>query len=135
MGLAVRPLGEQLDELQAWLRTLPSSAAAPLWSRILLSEESKVERIGEGASRPSLPIDELKTPTEFEPRWQEMVDLGLTSWINLSAQGVWRDALIVLAEPPTRGDLHSHPAIRISVNFSGPKVGSDWRVERQLDIR
>jgi hypothetical protein len=135
MGLADRPLDEQLDELQAMLLSLPRTAAAPPWRRILLSEESKVERIGKGASRPSLPSDELKTPTEFEPRWQEMVDLGRGRWINLSAQGVWRDALIVLAEPPTRGDLHSHPANRISVNFSGPNVGSDWRVESQLDIR
>ena len=134
MGLADRPLDEQLDELQAWLRTLPSSAAAPPWTRVLLSEQSKVEWMGEDASRPSLSSDELKTPIEFEPRWQEMVDLGLTCWIDLSAQGVWQDALIVLARPPTRGDLLSHPANRISLNFSGPGR-SDWRVERHLDIR
>jgi hypothetical protein len=136
MGLADRPLDEQLDELQAWVLTkLPSSATAPPWSRILLSEESKVVRTKEGSSRPSLPSDELKTPIEFEPRWQEMVDLGLTCWIDLSAQGVWQDALIVLAGPPTRGDLLSHPANSISVNFSSHIVGSDWRVERHLDFR
>jgi hypothetical protein len=84
---------------------------------------------------PALRVEDLMTATAFEARWREAVDLGLAGWINLSAQGVWGDALVVLLEPPSRGEPHSHMPDQISVNFSGPNLGSDWRAERQLDIQ
>src|SRR5690349_4254340 len=45
MAKADRPLAEQLDELQAWLRTLTGRypGDVPTWSRILLGEVSDID--------------------------------------------------------------------------------------------
>jgi hypothetical protein len=134
MPFADRRLDELLAELQSWLLTLESAPKAPTWSRVLLSEESKVDRSGARSSRPGLRTGDLKTPAEFAPRWQELVDQGLRDWINLSAMGVWKDALVVVAEPPVRGEPHSHTPDRIHVMFSGPSHNGDWTAESRLAI-
>ena len=74
MPFADRRLDELLAELQSWLLTLDSAPKAPTWSRVLLSEESMIDRSGARPSRPGLRSGNLKTPAEFAPRWQELVD-------------------------------------------------------------
>jgi hypothetical protein len=131
MATAEQPLGELLTELQQWLNTLESAASAPSWTSVLIAEETNVDRSRAKETPPTLRRDDLSTPAAFERRWSEIVDLGMTDWINLSAQGVWDDALVVFVEPPIRGEPHSHSPERISVNFSGPR---SWSLETHLAI-
>lgn len=76
----------------------------------------------------------LVTPAEFEMRWLEIVTDGRRDWINLSAHGVWGDALVVLVEAPTHGVKGSHLPDQISINFSGPPVVPGWDLSRHLLI-
>jgi len=127
------PLNAQLEELEAWLRGLPAAAGARQWSRVLLAEGGLVNWQPDGGKLPQLRRDALRSPQQFEPRWTELVEQGRGSWINLSAWGVWEDALVVLAETPTSGESGRFAPPEISVNFSGPS-GSSWRLDGRLEI-
>jgi hypothetical protein len=134
VATADRPLAQQLQELETWLRTLEVSKGEErkAWSKVLLAEEHQIQRRLPGPA--CLPSSALKTPSEFERRWQELIAEGRRDWINLSAYGVWQDALIVIAEPPAHGPTGSYAPEQISVNFSGPSTSSGWELGRELSI-
>jgi hypothetical protein len=134
MAKADRPLAEQLDELQAWLRALTPGGPdiAPGWSRVLLADINDVDR--SSTQPPALASGRLLSPADFEPRWLELVGQGRRSWINLSAYGVWRDALVVVVEPPAHGAEGSYSPDQISVNFSGPPIQAGWDLASHLAI-
>jgi hypothetical protein len=101
----------------------------------LLAEDSQVTwtKPTEG-QRATLASASLLSPAEFESRWRQIVADGRRDWVNLSAHGVWQDALVVLVEAPARGAKGSYPPDRISVNFSGPPIVSGWDLSRHLTI-
>lgn len=124
-----------LDELQAWLRTTAAGIPGdvPSWSRVLLAVVSQVD--GSSLNRlPTLASSRLFTPVAFERRWLELVGQGRHDWINLSAYGVWREILVVVVEPPTRGPEGGFAPDQISVMFSGPPLQSGWDLSSHLAI-
>lgn len=134
MSKADQPLMQQLQELQAWLRTLDHVGQVPSWSHVLLAEDIEVPWTTASDHRPTLSRQSLRTPSEFEVRWLQLVEEGRLSWINLSAQGIWEDALIVLVELSRHGIKGRFRPEQISVNFSGPSSTSGWELSRHLLI-
>lgn len=81
----------------------------------------------------TLPASVLVQVPDFAPRFRTLLASGY-SWINLSAYGVFRSALIVGLElPRERGDV---PEGFTSVNYSGPSIGvtgtPSWELELTL---
>jgi len=133
---ADKPLTQQIQELQAWLHTLDlaQSGEAPGWSQVLLTDDSEISSINAEGHCRTLNSRSLRTPIEFEARWLELIAEGRRDWINLSAYGVWRNALVVVVEAPRHGVKGSYRPEQISVNFSSPPFGSDWQLSRHLVI-
>jgi hypothetical protein len=131
VAMADRPLSEQLLELQSWLRQLESTNELPAWTHVLIGEDRNVD----WTLRPGrLAASALLDPTLFELRWNELIAEGRSDWINVSAQGVWKDALIVLVEAPRFGDVGRYAPDQISVNFSGPYLQSGGDLSAYLLI-
>ena len=131
VAMADHPLSEQLLELQGWLRQLESTNELPAWTHVLIGEARNVDWTFLPGT---LAASALLDATSFELRWNELIAEGRSSWINLSAQGVWKDALIVLVEAPRFDDVGRYAPNQISVNFSGPYMQSGGDLSRYLLI-
>jgi len=93
---------QQLQELQAWLQTLDvvRSDPVPSWSRVLLAEDIGLPWTTAGDERPTLSQHSLRTPSEFETRWLELLAEGRASWIKL----LWAGGRLRLEFEPPAGD-------------------------------
>jgi hypothetical protein len=83
--------------------------------------------------RPRIRRDELREVTNYEARFEELLTRGFP-WINVSCYGVYDHKLIVGIELP---EVSPEPAIRTSVNYSGPPasvVGQAWNSNAALLI-
>jgi hypothetical protein len=94
--------------------------------------------------------DELRTPSEYENRFNELLQVGYT-WLNLSCYGIYESFLIVAVEVPSATVPHAtpsgwspkgeprtlYPGCATSVNLSGPANivrDNGWRVDPLLTI-
>jgi hypothetical protein len=94
--------------------------------------------------------DELRTPLEYENRFDELLQTGYT-WLNLSCYGVHKGFLIVAVEVPSATVPHAtrsgwspkgkprtlYPGCVTSLNLSGPANivrDNGWRVDPLLTI-
>lgn len=112
-----------LARLQDWLREIGS----PPWKHVLIFEDPK-----ETTSR--MPRTMLKTVSEYEQRFEELLDSGY-SWINLNGAGILEGSLVVVVEFPR--ESVGAPRDKVSVNLSCPTnlVRSDpsWDLSAHVD--
>jgi hypothetical protein len=114
-------LDDHLQRLTDWFQARGPESLT--WSEILLFDGFPAQR--------RLSRGSLYTPAEFSPRFDEYLSRGY-SWLNLSAAGVWNDALLVFVEHPNEGSmtLAGHPQLT-SINYSGPIIidgQPQWRL-------
>jgi hypothetical protein len=79
-------------------------------------------------------IGQLRTPSEYDPRFDELLKEGF-SWLNMSCYGVYDGFVIVAIEVPNREEGTLHPGTVTSVKFSGPTSSTKsrgWSVEELL---
>jgi len=109
--------------LEKWLK---DKGDAPEWKEILLIEDSEMQH---GISI-IVPQKALKSPEEYAQRFEELLNRGY-DWINLVGNGVLNNKLLVSIEFPK--DPKRVPVDKISVNLSGPHIGSNGKLQWYLD--
>jgi hypothetical protein len=86
------------------------------WERALVREDQGWERVGDWSPA-----------SDFEDRFQELVQSVAGSWINVNLRGV-NDGIYYVGVEFTLGDPLSdrwHPDT-VSVNLSGPPIKPPW---------
>lgn len=98
---------------------------APRWERVIISASFELS----ATEQTTVAREDLVQADAFTERFAQLLSLGYP-WINLSAAGLLRGALLVTIEVPdhTRSDI-SAP----SINVSGPLAFVRQRAGWQLD--
>jgi hypothetical protein len=104
-------LDEKLRQLFQFVCDGPGKPPSP---QSVLIAELKPEEFVIGP--PRVKQESLRTPEEYEARFQELLDAGF-AWLNMNYAGAFRGQGLVLIEYP-RSVARSKG--RTSVNFSGP---------------
>jgi hypothetical protein len=104
-------LDENLRQLFAFVAVGPEQPPTP--KSILIAELKQEDFEG---SRPRIRDEKLQTPSEYEPRFRQLMEMGF-AWVNMNYCGVFRGSGLVLIEYP-RDVARAKGAT--SVNFSGP---------------
>lgn len=98
---------------------------APRWSSVKLT--GSLERFPTAPAH--LTLDDFVAASAFTERFAQLMSLGYP-WINLSAAGVLRGALLVMVETPT---YTQSDVAYTSVNASGPPTlvqrRAGWRID------
>ena len=120
------------DELQRLLGFLEEQGRRPPTRQLRIVEVphgAPLDPLG----RIRLRRNEVHEPSDYEPRFNELMKAGLP-WLNVTCYGVQDDTLLVGIEVPTAPVT---PSSRTSVNFSGPAkrvVDNEWKVDQVLVI-
>ncbi len=109
----VRPLSEHVRELLAFCERV-AGPVPPFDTTLFLEMNGTAARIDAGWR---VARDALFTTTEFAPRFDRLLLAGY-AWVNLSAYGIWQEALVIGVERPR--EATGVPAGLTSVNYSGP---------------
>jgi hypothetical protein len=104
---------------------------APRWKSVVLGPplELSAGKLGR------ISYEEVVAADAFVERFEQLLSLGFP-WINLSAAGLLRGALLVTVETAaiTRGDIRA-----TSINISGPvafvRQRTGWRLDDLVEIR
>jgi hypothetical protein len=122
----IRPLTEHVEELLQYCRRV--TGPVPAFDTKLFLDTSDPRVRFEG--RWVVERGGLQRGTEFAPHFDKLLTAGY-AWVNLSAYGVFRDALIVGVERP--GEATGVPAGLTNVNYSGPERSTaampNWALE------
>jgi ketosteroid isomerase-like protein len=109
----VRSLADHVEELVRFCQRIASPVPAFSTKLFLDTSDPHVRYDRRWIVEPG----SLLTAAEFAPRFNEMLTAGY-SWVNLSAHGVFREALIVGVELPR--ETTGVPVGLTAVNYSGP---------------
>ena len=128
-------LSKNLDRLFHWLVRM---GLAPPSGDVRLVEIRNGVRKYDGRGRVHIRRDELHKPSEYEGRFEELLQMGF-GWVNLSCYGVYQTFLIVGVEVPAEPAIVMtlQPEFRTPVNLSGPSNQSlerGWSVDGNLVI-
>lgn len=112
--------------LNRLIEILKKYEGCPKWEGILLVEDSEVRH----EETKYIPRNAIKTPEEFSQRFEEILGKGY-DWINLVANGVLGNNLLVSIELPSRTIGASID--EVTVNLSGPYfengLGNDLKLK------
>jgi hypothetical protein len=125
---------ELADCLEELIRFLKKRGLDPPSQEMQIVEISSDTRL-DGAGRLRISRQELRTPSEYTPRFEELVNRELP-WVNLTCYGVLDNFLLVGIEIPHEPYKTRH-GLRPSVNYSGPAasvIQSNWRVGEVISV-
>jgi hypothetical protein len=120
------------NSIQFLLDFLKSRRLTPPSTEIRIFEVTNTEVDSHG--RLHISRDALFKPSEYEKRFDELVQTGLP-WINLSCYGAYESKLVVGVEFPKKPS--SGLLSVTSINYSGPQgtvIQDEWRTDSTLII-